>query len=133
MDVADFSNAQRQFAVAMHIAFIKKHAAGAVHRLNGEIALFNLRGEHVLAIVGPVAGAFPQFPDHRKWGFDFDIVAAVEAFADRSRSIGSRYHPFRMDERHAGSLFFQGEKIQLWSEDFVVALFGLFEQLLDIP
>src|SRR5260370_34569455 len=50
--------------------------AGAVHRLDREVALLRLGGEHVLLVVLPVTGAFPQAPveDHRAAYFLIAVV-----------------------------------------------------------
>jgi hypothetical protein len=55
--LAELGHADRQVAVALQAVREDRDTAGAVHRLQREgAAVLGLGGEHVVAVVGPVAG-----------------------------------------------------------------------------
>ena len=76
---------QRQLAIRVALGPVHQAGAGAVHRLDRELApalaLTGLREEHVLAVVVPVAGALPQLHVEDVRGADLLVVAALELLA----------------------------------------------------
>jgi hypothetical protein len=58
--VAELAKAQRQIAIALDALLEDDDVARAVHRLEGIFTLFRIGGEHVFAVLVPVAGLLPQ-------------------------------------------------------------------------
>ena len=50
----------RQVAIASHFASENEHVARAVHRLYGHLLVLGLDEKHVLPVVLPMAGGFPE-------------------------------------------------------------------------
>ena len=83
---------------------------------------------HVLAVVGVMAGAFPQFAaqDLRA---AHELVAALQMFADEEVfEDGAEHHALGQPEGHAGGdVFMEGEQAQFLAEAAMVAALGFFE------
>ena len=58
--LAKFTHAQRQFTVAFNALLEDQNVPWAVHRLEREVVLFALGREHVVTLLVPVAGFFPE-------------------------------------------------------------------------
>ena len=55
VNVSHFGDAKWKFAVTVRVTFVVEHAAGAVHGLDGKLAVFYFGCIHVFAVVFPVA------------------------------------------------------------------------------
>ena len=72
--------AERQVLVAAHLAGEQQEVARAVHRLEAHVlAIGRLHEEHVLAVVLPVAGRFPQRLVEDDGRLDFDVAGRERA------------------------------------------------------
>ena len=67
---------QRQIAVALHALLENQDMTRAVHGLQSVVALFRLRGEHVVTVLVPVTCFFPQRFINDLWALHF-LVAVV--------------------------------------------------------
>ena len=74
--LAKLAVAQRQVAIALDALLVNEDVARAVHRLQGVVALFRFGGEHVLAVLVPMAGFFPEGLVQNLRAFDL-LVAVV--------------------------------------------------------
>src|SRR5699024_620091 len=74
MNQAQFSVPQGQFPVGVRFQIINQNAAGAVHGLDCEILSVNDGGIHILLIVIPVAGGFPQSSLHNLGSGNFHVA-----------------------------------------------------------
>ena len=57
---SELGHADRQVAVALQAVLEDLGVAGAVHRFERKLAFFALGDKHVLLVLGPMAGTFPQ-------------------------------------------------------------------------
>ena len=125
--VAELAVAQRQVAVALDALLVDQDVAGAVHRLQGVVALLALRREHRVLVLVPVAAQFPQrLVDHLR---TLDLLVAVvlvdlahvllDALPDRPA--------LRVPEHHAGRVIVDVEQVELAAQLAVVALLGFLQ------
>ena len=126
---AELGQAQRQLAVALQALIEHLNMARAVHRLDRVITAFRLSGEHVGAVVLPVAGALPQHAINHLRRLDLFITSVdlhlahvlLKHLIDRP-AIG-------MPEHHARRFFLGMEQVQTLANLAVIALLGLFHTL----
>ena len=80
IDGAEFGQAHRKLAIAAQARFVNQDVAGAIHRLELVVGLFDLdRAEHILAIKIGVAAGLPQIQAHDVRRKD-QVVAAAQQF-----------------------------------------------------
>ena len=60
MDETEFAHADGQFSVTVKRIFVNEDRAGAVHRFDGVIGFVDLREVHIILIMIPMPGLFPQ-------------------------------------------------------------------------
>src|SRR5262249_14848288 len=96
--------AKRQIAVAAQIRVEDLDVPRTVHRLDREVTLLRLRGEHVLLVVLPVSRALPQaaIEDHRTAHFLVAVIAVNLAHV--LLDLLPDGPPLRMPEDHARRL-----------------------------
>ena len=100
--------------------------AGAVHRLQSEVAFFALGHEHVFAVFVPVAGFLPKALVQDLRPLDFLVtVVAVDA-AHVLLNLLPNGPAFGMPENGTWRMLVNMEQIEFATEFAVVALFGLF-------
>ena len=110
---AEFGQAQRQVAEGLQTLIEHLHMTGAVHRLQGVHALFvgvflvDLRDEHVLTVILPVAGGLPEFAVDDLRGLDLVVPALVLAAAHVVFEHAVEPPAVRVPEHHARRLFLQ--------------------------
>jgi hypothetical protein len=129
MTRAEFRQPQGQITVAAQALVEDLDVAGAVHRLDRVVAVFGRRGEHVLGIVLPMAGALPErtIHDHRRLHFTVAVAAqhapqVLFDFLPDRPSLG-------VPENHPRCFVLQMEEVELPAELAMVALLGLFEHV----
>jgi len=83
----------------------------------------NLGNEHVLAVLVPVAGFFPQLTVHHLRRADFFILGGGETFAHIIFQRAIDGPTIRMPEHHAGGFVLKVEQLQRFAEFTVVAFF----------
>ncbi len=125
----ELGQAQRQVAVALQALVEHLHVARAVHRFNRKITAFRRSGEHVLGVVGPVAGALPEDAVDNLRGLDFlvavfalDLAHVLLEYLVDGPAVG-------VPEHHARGFFLQVEEVELLADLAVVAFFGFFDAL----
>ena len=111
----------------MHLGLIGEHAAGAVHRLNGEVLAVDDGGVHVVLVVVPVAARLPQVAAQNHRRGNLHIAVALVDFAPVVDERILEHHALGKEEREAGALVQDGEQAQFLAELAVVAFFGLLE------
>ena len=74
--LSELTITQRQIAVALHTLLENQDVTWAVHGLQSVVALFRLRGEHVVTVLVPVTSFFPQRFVNDLWTLHF-LVAVV--------------------------------------------------------
>ena len=95
-----------------------------VHRFQRKNPLvFGLGGKHVLTVVEPVTGGFPQASIHDVGGIYFDVTGSVLTFAHVLEQTAKQTPALRMPEHRTRRLFGEMEQIQLAPYLAVVALF----------
>jgi hypothetical protein len=60
MDKSELSHPQGQITVRMRLVAIYEHTPRAVHRLDGIFDIINSGSIHILPIIFPVTGSFPE-------------------------------------------------------------------------
>ena len=128
MYLAEFGHADRQVAVALDALLVEHHAARTVHRLQGKDALvLGLGDEHVVTVVAPVPGDFPEAPVHDVRCIDLDVTGGTLALAHVVDEILEQSPALGMPEHRAGRFFLEMEEVELRPQAAMVALFGFFE------
>ena len=129
MDQAEFSHAHGEITIAVDIALIDQDAAGAVHRFDG-IGLFIDGGEiHVIAVVIPVAGLFPEVTVEDQRCHDFIVIGFVMEFMPELEQVVAQDHSLGMEEREARAFFVEAEQVELFAQFAMVAFFSFFHHL----
>ena len=123
---AEFGQAHGQVAVGTQAVVEDLHVAGAVHRFYGVVAFLGGGGEHIVFVVRPVAGFFPEGFVEDLRGFDFAVAGGIELAAHVLLDGLPQRPAARMPKYHAGGFVLQVEEVELFAEAAVVAFFGLF-------
>ena len=129
MDQAEFSHAHREVAVTVDIALIDQDAAWAVHRFDGVRLIIDGCKIHIVAVMIPVTGLFPEMTveDHRR--HDFIVIGFVMEFMPEFEQVVAQDHSLGMEEREARTFFMETEQVELFTQFAVVAFFGFFHHL----
>jgi hypothetical protein len=126
---AEFAVADRQFAVAVQAVVEDLHVAGTIHRLHRVGPLLGLGEEHVVLVVVPVAGFFPQLDIEDLRTADLLIAGIAIDLAhvlfDRLPDLPALGVP----EHQAGRFFLHVEQVELLAELAMVALLGFLDAL----
>ena len=130
MHLAELAHADRQVAVALEAVAVQQHAARTVHRLERQrAAVLGLGGEHVVAVVVPVAGDLPQAAVHHVRGVHFHVAGILLAAAHVGDQFLEHRPAARMPEHRAGRVLLEVEQVQLAPQPAVVALLGFLDAL----
>ena len=121
--------AQRQLTVGAQVGIEYLDVAWAVHRLHGVVAILGRGREHVVLVVLPVTGLFPEglVEDLRAAHFLVTVVAIhlahvlLDFLPDRP-ALG-------VPEHQARRLVLHVEQVVLLAEAAVIALLGLFQHV----
>ena len=105
--------------------------ARAVHRLEGELALFAVRTgeEHVVAVVVVVARGDVRRDVVEQRRLHLDVAAAAVLAPAQILELVPDHHAFRVPERRPGRVVAEMEEVELVAEPAVVALAGELEPL----
>ena len=103
--------------------------ARAVHGLEGVVALFTLGGEHVVAVLVPVAGFLPQGLVQDLRALDFLVAVVTVDAAHVLLHLLPQRPALGVPEDGAGRVLVDVEQIQLLAKPAVVALFGFLHAL----
>src|SRR5882724_11562923 len=127
MQAPHVREAQRQVTVRAQRVAIDQGGFRAVHRLEAEDLLLGLHQEHVLAVVVPVPGLFPEpLVDEDRRG-DLLVASRVENLADESLELAHQGPAVRKPEGRAGRDVVEGVEVELAPELSMVALLRLLE------
>ena len=124
---SEFAKAQRQVAVALDAVFVDQDVAGAVHRLQGIVALFRFGDEHVLAVLVPVAGLLPQPLVQDLRTLDFLVAIVLVDLAHVLLHALPQRPALGVPEHGARGMLVNVKQVQLAPQLAVVSLFGLFQ------
>ena len=114
--------ALRQVAVRVNLALVNKHAARAVHRLNGIIGAVDFCGVHVVFIMVPVPGTVPQLFTENHRGADFLITVLCMFLAPELLQLVAQNHALRQKEREPRAFLVNVKQVEVAPELAVVAL-----------
>ena len=113
MHLTEFGELVRQVALALDALLEDQDVAGAVHRLERVVALFRFGGEHVLAVLVPVAGLLPEGLVQKLRTLDL-LVAVVSVDAAHVLLDFLPHRPaLGVPEDRAGRVLVQVEQVQL--------------------
>jgi len=127
MALAELAEAQRQVAVALDAVLEDQDVTGTVHRLERVIALLRFRREHVVAVLVPVAGGFPQRLVQQLRTLDLLVAVVAVHAAHVLLDLLPDRPALRMPEHHAGRVFVDVEQLQVLAQLAMVALLGLLQ------
>ena len=119
--------ADREIAIAPHLAAEDEHVAGAVHRLQPHLLAFGLDEEHVLPVMRPVPGGLPQrlVEDDRR--FHLGVARRDEHSAHVIREQVVEQRALLEPERRARRPLVEHEELLLATDLPVVALLRFFD------
>ncbi len=124
---AEFGQPERQVTVGMQAGIENLHVTGAVHRLDRVVAVFRRGGEHVVAVVLPVAGLLPQAAVHHGRRPHFLVAVLDELLPHVLLDLLPHDPALGVPERHARRLVLHVEEIEQPGELAVIALLRLFQ------
>ena len=101
--------------------------ARAVHGLEGIFTLFRIGGEHVFAVLVPVAGLLPQALVQNLRSLDFLVAVVLIDAAHVLLDLLPDRPALGVPEHGAGRMLIDVEQIQLAPQLAVIALFGFFQ------
>ena len=78
MDHAELGDAQRQVAVALEPLVVELDVPGAIHRLDGEVVVIELGGEHAPGELVPMPRALPQRTVQQLGGLDLLVAVLLQ-------------------------------------------------------
>ena len=122
-------DAQRQIAVTLYTLIKNLHVPRTIHRLHRVVALFRLGGEHMIAIVFPVAGFLPQHAVHHHRCTHFVVARVVEQTAHVLLDDLPHRPAVRMPEHHTRRFVLQVKQIKLSAEFAMIAFLSFFEAM----
>src|SRR5690349_13854186 len=96
--------------------------AGAVHRLDGERALFIFQREHILAEFFPVARFFPEYTINENRGLHLNIAILTDLGTDVVFERAVKRPTFVVPEYLTLRFFLDMEQLQLTPQLTMVAL-----------
>jgi len=127
--LAELTVSQREIAVAAHVRLEDQHVARTVHRLERVFALFRFGREHVVAVVVPVAGLFPQALVQDLRSLHFLVAVVLVDMAHVLLHLLPERPSLRMPEHQAGGGVFHVEQVEFPTQAAVVAFLGFFDAL----
>ena len=126
---AQFEVAQRQLPVAPDPGFVDQHVGQAVHGLDAVNLTFHLGEVHLLPVVVPMAGAFPQVGLEHLGAHDhlvapLQMLPAFEILdeAPEQGALGV------VDHHPRPRFLFDAEQLQFPAQAAVVPAFGLLQE-----
>jgi len=134
---AKVSEANRQLLVRALAVLEHKAVGWAVHRLEGPRLVLSFKRKHVILVVLPVTGCFPEFCVKNVWGDDLLEPAHTVLLTDKVHEAVVQEGTLGKEEGTAGAELVEEEQVLLNPEPAVVALrsellhlFPLREELL---
>ena len=107
---AQLAHAHGQLTVAVGLAAVDHHAAGAVHGLDAVVLIVDLGGVHVVLVVIPVAAGLPQVAVHDQGRGDLHIARlAVDLTPVVDQGV-LEGHALGQEEGEAGALVAEHEQ-----------------------
>ncbi len=129
-DVPVLGQAQRQVAVRATLGAEDEARAGAVHRLERELPVVDVREVHVLAVVVVVPRSVPELDVHDVGRLDLRVAALFQLRVHLGLDQAQEHGALREPEGHPGRLRAKHEEPELAAEAAVVALARLLQEAL---
>ena len=129
MALTELAVAQRKLAIGMQIRSENLHMPRTVHRLERVMAVLGIRGEHVVFVVIPVTGLFPQGAIQDLRRFDFLIAIVDVHFAHVLLDLLPDGPTFGMPEDQTRRFILEVEQVQQATQFAMVALLGLLQHV----
>ena len=107
----------------MDVALIYEDTAGAVHRLNRVRFVVDSREVHIIAVMIPVTGLFPQVAAQDRRRADFVVFRFIVQFIPEFEQRLAENHAFCVEEREARAFFVEAEQVELLAQFTMVTLF----------
>ena len=126
---AEFAHTEGKITIGMHFGFIDKHTARAVHRLYGKICAVDDRCIHIVFIMCPVTGTFPEraVKDHRC--AYFNVAVSLMDFSPVFDECVAENHTVREEEREAGTFIHYCKETELLAEFAVITFLCFFKHI----
>ena len=119
--------AQGQVAVAFDALLEDQNMPRAVHRLERIFTFFRLCGEHVFAVLVPVAGFLPEGFVNNLRAFDLQVAVVTVHLPHVLFHALPQGPALRMPKHQAGGVVVDMEQIEFAAEFSVITLIGFFE------
>ena len=125
--LSELAVAQGQVTVAFDALLENQDVTWAVHRLEGVIALFRLGGEHVVTVLVPVTGFFPQALVDDLRAFDL-LITVVSVDLAHVLLNGLPDGPaFGVPEHQTRGMLIDVKQVEFSAQFAMVALFRFFQ------
>ena len=125
--VAKFSVAQREIPITLDALFVNQDVARAVHRLERVLVLLRLGGEHVVAVLIPMPGFFPQGFVNDLRAFDLQITIVLVDPAHVLLDVLPHTPALGMPEHQTRGVVVDMKEIELATQLAVIPLFRLLQ------
>ncbi len=129
VDQAQFGDAPRQIAIAMHTRAVHEHRSRTIHRFDGKVLPIDARKIHILTKVLPVAGLFPKLPVQDQRRPDLLVAGTAMLLTPEREQLFDNDHAVMVKERKTRALPMEAEKIEFAAETAVIPFFRLFQHL----
>ena len=113
----------------MRLGLVHQHAAGAVHRLYGEVLAVDDRRVHILLVVVPVSGALPELAVENDGSGYLHVAVFLVDLAPIVDEGVLQHHALGQEEGEARTLVSHHEQTQLTAKLAVIALLRLFKTI----
>ena len=120
--------AQRQIAVRVFPGRIHVRVAGAIHRLDAEVAAFHLGEIDVFLVVLVMAGTLPDVDVENLRRDDLLIAVALVQIPDIGDEQVVHHGALGVEERAARRHRVEAEQVEFLAQPAVVAAFGFFDE-----
>ena len=122
-----FSKPQWQLTIALKSLIKYLNMPRAIHWLDGKITRFRGGGKHVLAVIFPVPGFFPEAAIQHLRGANLLITVVAKHAAHVLLHHLPNCPAVGVPEHHTWRIFLSMEQILMLADFTVVALFGFFK------
>ena len=125
VDQTQLAHTKGQVAVGMRLVLIHQHAARTVHGLNRIILLINDGCVHIILIVIPVTGIFPQLTAQYNGGGNLLVSFPLMDFTPVVNQRILKGHTLWQEKRETRTFLSKHEQAQFLAQLPVVALLSL--------
>ena len=127
MTLAKFTKTQWQVTVTLDALLENQNMTGAIHRLQGIVALLRFGHKHVFTVLVPVPRFLPKVLIQNLWSLDFKIPVVAIDVAHVLLHLLPQNPALGVPKHRARGVLIDVEKIKLTSQLSVVSLFRLLQ------